>query len=68
MSSGTSWPMATTNGQTKADFFKWLQTARLKPVTEAAVQDQALNTHWLNYHNSDICRRCFQYSEKLLKI
>jgi len=42
-------------------------------VTEAMVtvaQDQALNTHWLGYHilgtsNSNLCRRCHQFSETI---
>ena len=57
----------------KTDSFKWLQTAHLKPVTEAlitAAQDQALHTNWLSYHilrstDSDLCRRCSQYPETI---
>ena len=57
----------------KADSFKWLQSAHLKPVTEAliiAAQDQALYTCWLGYHilgstNSDLCRRYYQFFETI---
>jgi len=57
----------------QADASSWLQRAHLKSVTEAmitAAQDQALNTHWLGYHilgtsNSDLCRRCHQFSETI---
>jgi len=37
----------------EADSYTWLQSAHLKPVTEAlvtAAQDQALHTHWLGHH------------------
>ena len=60
----------------KADSFEWLQSAHLKPVTEAlitAAQDQALHTRWLGYHilgstNSDLYRRCYQFSETIKHI
>ena len=62
------WPQRMT-----ADSFQWLQSAHLKPVTEAlitAAQDQALYTLWLGYHilrtiDSDLCRRCGQYPETI---
>ena len=52
----------------RADSFRWLQNAYLKPVIESllvAAQDRALHTNWLGFHmmrniDSDLCRRCLQ--------
>ena len=52
---------------------RWLQTAHLKPVTEAlitAAQDQALCTNWLGCHivkirATDLCRKCGQFPESI---
>ena len=49
----------------KADSYKWLQSAYLKPVTEAlitATQEKALHTRWFGCHilgstDNDLCRR-----------
>ena len=65
------WPE--TLNKVSSETSRWLQTAQLKPPTEAlimAAQDQAINTSWYSHHilkssPSDKCRLCNEHPETI---
>ena len=65
------WPE--TLNKVSSETSRWLQTAQLKPPTEAlimAAQDQAINTNWYSHHilknsPSDKCRLCNEHPETI---
>ena len=48
-----TWKMARNPNKVSSNTSRWLQTAQVKPPTEAlimAAQDQAINTDWCSHH------------------